>query len=435
MSADVKGASCHIAIVGGGAAGLAAAIFAAEEARSLGHADPCITVLESAAKIGAKILISGGGRCNVTHEIVTSDDFWGARAPIRNVLAAFDADAARRWFFGLGVELKREPTGKLFPVTDRARTVVDALINRCRALGVKVRTGSRIESIHLENGRFAVRSPDVELRASRVVVATGGRSLPRTGSDGSGYALAESLGHTVSATHPALVPLVLEPDFFHAGLRGVSHPAELSTWANGKRVDIRSGDLLWTHFGISGPVVLDASRHWILARARGDAAELRLRFPWNGDGRDVEAEMLALASARPRLSLQGALADRLPDRLAAALLRHARVAGGTPIGQLERESRRRVVQVLTELPLPVARSRGWDHAEVTTGGVPLAEIDYRTMESRACAGAYLVGEILDCDGRIGGFNFQWAWATGYLAGRAAARSVLRDTAPGYSDTP
>lgn len=268
-----------IAIVGGGAAGLAAAIFAAETARETG-APAHVVVLESARRIGAKILVSGGGRCNVTHERVTPDDFNGARNPIRNVLAAFDADAAARWFASLGVELEREDTGKLFPVTDRAQTVLDALLGRCRALGVEIRTGCRVAAIAPPSGdggaspHFTITvehdGVTTTLEAQRVVVATGGRSLPRTGSDGSGYALVRALRHTVTETHPALVPLVLRSDFFHASLRGVSHPAELTTLANGKRIDRRSGSLLWTHFGVSGPVVLDASRHWVLARARGE---------------------------------------------------------------------------------------------------------------------------------------------------------------------
>jgi len=429
-----------IAIVGGGAAGLAAAIFAAEAARDTGSSAR-IVVLDSARRIGAKILVSGGGRCNVTHEHVGHEDFNGARNPIRNVLAAFDAEAAARWFASLGVALKREDTGKLFPVSDRAQTVLDALLGRCRALGVEIRTGCRVTAIeqHADAAppRFTITATATTsdaatrtLEARRVIVATGGRSLPRTGSDGSGYALVRALGHAVTETHPALVPLVLRSDFFHAALRGVSHPAELTTLANGKRIDRRSGSLLWTHFGISGPVVLDASRHWVLARARGDAVVLRMSVFPGESPEQVDARLRALASERPRASLGRLLAASLPERLAETLLQAAAIDPATPSAQLARDARRRLVQVLAELELPVERSRGWDHAEVTAGGVPLAEVDYRTLESRRSAGLYLAGEILDCEGRIGGFNFQWAWATGYLAGRAAVRALLTTaTAP------
>ncbi|MFN8604264.1 MAG: NAD(P)/FAD-dependent oxidoreductase [Candidatus Binatia bacterium] len=425
-------------MIGAGAAGLAAAIFAAEEAARAaasapGRAMPRIVVLEGARKIGAKILVSGGGRCNVTHDQVSADDFNGARNPIRNVLAAFDADAAKEWFASLGVALKREDTGKLFPVSDSARSVVDALVSRCRALGVELHTRARVTSLARDgdgdDGAFVVAfergGATHELRARRVILTTGGRSLPRTGSDGGGYALARALGHTVTDTHPALVPLVLARGFFHAELRGISHEAELTTLANGKRVDRRSGSLLWTHFGISGPVVLDASRHWVLARARGDAVELRMSVLPGKTAEDADAWLQSLARERPRASLGRLLAGVVPERLADALLHAAEVDPATQAGQLARDARRRLVRCLTELPLPVERDRGWDFAEVTAGGVPLAEVDFRTMASRRADGLFLAGEILDCEGRIGGFNFQWAWATGFLAGRAAVRSLWR----------
>ena len=424
-------------MIGAGAAGLAAAIFAAAEAAQAaasapGSPMPRIVVLEGARKIGAKILVSGGGRCNVTHEHVVADDFNGARNPIRNVLAAFDADAAKEWFASLGVALKREDTGKLFPVSDSARTVVDALVSRCRALGVELGTGARVVSLARDgddgdDGAFLIaferNGTTHELRARRVVLSTGGRSLPRTGSDGGGYALARTLGHTVTDTHPALVPLVLARGFFHAELRGISHEAELTTLANGKRVDRRSGSLLWTHFGISGPVVLDASRHWVLTRARGDAVELRLSVLPGKSAEDADALLQSFARERPRASVGRLLAGVVPERLADALLHAADVDPATQAAQLARDARRRLVRCLTELPLPVERDRGWDFAEVTAGGVPLAEVDYRTMASRRADGLFLAGEILDCEGRIGGFNFQWAWATGFLAGRAAVRSL------------
>ena len=435
-------------MVGAGAAGLAAAIFAAEEAaRSTPRRVPRIVALEGADRIGAKILVSGGGRCNVTHEQVSADDFNGARNPIRNVLAAFDADAATQWFASLGVALKREDTGKLFPVSDSARTVVDALVARCRALGVELRTGARVtaivphavardaDAVPAASGASDADGPPARfdvayeragrahvLRARRVIVTTGGRSLPRTGSDGGGYALVRALGHTVTETYPALVPLVLRRGFFHADLRGISHEAELTTLANGKRIDRRRGSLLWTHFGVSGPVVLDASRHWVLARARGETVELRLSVLPGESAEQADARLQTLARERPRASLGRLLAGLVPERLADALLHAAEVDPATPAAQLARDARRRLARCLTELVLPVERDRGWDFAEVTAGGVPLAEVDFRTMASRRADGLFLAGEILDCEGRIGGFNFQWAWATGFLAGRAAVRS-------------
>jgi predicted Rossmann fold flavoprotein len=238
-----------------------------------------------------------------------------------------------------------------------------------------------------------------------------------------GWKIVRRLGHSVTATHQALVPLVFAPGSAFAELAGVSHPAEFTTFADGKPIDQRRGSLLWTHVGISGPVVMDASRHWVIAAANGASPELRMNVYPGEDFAAVDRRLTAIAVERPKLSLARLVAEHLPERAAAALIKLADIEPATPNARLTRVERRRLVHTLTALPLPVERPRGWNYAEVTAGGVPLAEIDYRTMGSRIVPGLHLVGEMLDCDGRIGGFNFQWAWATGYLAGRAAARAV------------
>lgn len=427
---------CDIAIIGGGAAGLAAGIFAAEETRVAGVAGsgrPTVLILEGAKKIGAKILVSGGGRCNVSHETVRPDDFNGARSVVRNTLAAFPVPETVRWFASMGVLLKREETGKLFPTTDDAHTVLGGLIGRCRELGVGIRTGHRILEVRVDrkssdpasDSWFALRHEGGELFARRVILATGGRSLPRSGSDGQGFEIARRFGHQVTDTHPALVPLVLDAGMFHWELAGVSHPVDLRITANGLVIDRRVGDLLWTHFGVSGPVVLDASRHWTVARAAGHEMGLRCSFLPGLDARAVEQLILSRAEGAPRRTIGRILAERLPERVAQRLLEAQGFDRRASIGQLPRESRRRLAAMLTDFPLPVVRDRGWNFAEVTAGGVLLSEIDYQTMESRIVPGLHLVGEILDCDGRIGGFNFQWAWATGRIAGTAAARSAMK----------
>jgi hypothetical protein len=413
-----------LAIVGGGAAGLASAIFAAEKAPK-----NRIVLFDRARSIGAKILVSGGGRCNVTHDRVTPDDFNGPRNIVRNVLAAFDADATVRWFQSMGVELKREETGKLFPVSDSARTVADALLRRCRDLRVQIACASRVTAIQPPSQAapfFRIvlegeQSTDVFCR--RLIVCTGGKSLPRSGSDGSAWEMLRQLGHTVTPTYQALVPLVLDVRMFHASVSGISQDVELSMFAGGKRIDVRTGSLLWTHFGISGPVVMDASRHWVIAQATGQQPEMRCNFFPAQGFEPVEKWLLAQIASRQKMSIGNLLAGRLPERVAAALLRHGDIDPATSAGQLSRENRRALVHLLTALPLRVVQPRGWNYAEVTAGGVPLAEVDFRTMESRIVSGLYLAGEALDCDGRIGGFNFQWAWSTGYIAGNAAAKSV------------
>jgi predicted Rossmann fold flavoprotein len=415
-----------IAIVGAGAAGLAAAIFAAEA--GAGRTGPRIVLLDGAKKIGAKILVSGGGRCNVTHDQVTPEDFSGTRHLVRNILAAFGVDATVRWFASLGVELKREDTGKLLPVTDRADTVLRALLDRCQTLGVELRMNHRVLRIMSNaalstNPDFVIRHDQGECCARRVILATGGRSLPKTGSDGHGWVIAQELGHTVTPTFPALVPLVLAPGMFHVELTGVSQEVVLTTTVTGRQVDRRRGSLLWTHFGVSGPVVMDASRFWTKAKGEGDAVEMRSHFLPGMNAEAVDQWVRDQGTETPRRAVAKLLAMRVPDRFATALCHFLKVEPSTSLGQLTREQRRRVVQGLTSLALPVERDRGWNYAEVTAGGVPLSEINFRTMESRKVPGLYLIGEMLDCDGRIGGFNFQWAWSTGFVAGRSAAKNL------------
>lgn len=412
---------CDIAIVGAGAAGLAAGIFAGEAAREAGRPRR-IVALDGAAKVGAKILVSGGGRCNVTHDRVTPEDFHGNRNIVRNVLRGFDERATVAWFERLGVTLKTEPTGKLFPTTDAARTVLDALLRRLEQLDVRLASSHRVRRIDRPAdgaGPFVVHHQHGRVEADRVILAAGGRSLPRSGSDGSGHALAEQLGHTVTPTYPALVPLVLDKGFFHAFLSGVSHDVQLTTRAGGKLIDQRTGSLLWTHFGISGPVVMDASRHWCIAQGAGQRPTMTANLLAGASGDEVEAWLIERSAASGRRQLLPILADRLPRRVAAAVLTHVDLPGTLPSDQLARYKRRRLVEALTQLALPVTGDRGWNHAETTAGGVPLNQIAHATLASRRCDRLYVIGEVLDCDGRIGGFNFQWAWASGHLAGRAA----------------
>jgi predicted Rossmann fold flavoprotein len=411
-----------VCIVGVGAAGLAAGIFAGEGAARTGLSYQ-IHLLDGAKSIGAKILVSGGGRCNVTHEVVTPIDFFGNRHIIKNVLAAFPVEQTIKWFASLGVDLKREETGKLFPVTDKARTVLNALVDRCRELGVVIRPNHRvgiIERVTDHDHGFVIHHSQGVLHAKKVVLATGGRSIPKSGSDGFGYELARRLGHQMTTTVPALVPLVLEDTMFHKTLSGLSHDVELTTVVKGRIVDRRTGSLLWTHFGISGPVVMDASRFWCLAQEQKEVVAVYGNVLPGQNLEQVREWFMEQMRDNPRRSLVKTLAQRLPQRFAEAVIHHVGCEVHMTIAQLPRKDRDLILTALTKFRFPIVQDRGWNYAEVTAGGVPLEEINFRTMESKLVPGLYLIGEILDCDGRIGGFNFQWAWSTGFLAGRAVA---------------
>ena len=415
-----------VVIVGAGAAGLATAIFAARAAPALR-----VRVLDGARRVGAKILVSGGSRCNVTNRVVTERDFWGGSPRlIARVLRAFPADRAARFFEDLGVALHEEEDGKLFPDSNSSRTVLDALLAEAARRGVAIESDARVAAVHHDDAGFTVeRSSGPVVRAAAVVLATGGRSLPKSGSDGFGYQLAAAFGHACVATTPALAPLVLRGSA-HTALAGVSHPAALTLRASGKALVRLEGALLWTHFGASGPVVLNLSRHWHRARLDAEAngqvaSEIGVEVSLLPDDTfdSLERWLLDEATARPRAQVVTVLAQRLPNAVADAWVMLAGIARDATMAHLTREDRRRLGHALLATPLDVENSRGYAHAEVTAGGVPLDEIDTATMESRRQPGLYLVGEILDVDGRLGGFNFQWAWSSGWVAGHALARAL------------
>jgi predicted Rossmann fold flavoprotein len=417
-----KVGSADVVIVGGGAAGLATAIFCKRQSPHLR-----VVCLDGARRVGAKILVSGGSRCNVTNRVVSEQDFWGGSTRIvRSVLRAFPAEQAATFFNELGVELHEEEDGKLFPDTNSARTVLDSLLREMARLGVELRCGERVTGVQQASGVFVVASDSGgEYQARVVVLATGGRSLPKSGSDGSGYLLAASLGHGYVETTPALAPLLLD-GHLHAALSGVSLPVRLTVRAEGRPDTKLEGALLWTHFGASGPVVLNTSRHWHRARLEGRAVEVLLNLCPRDTLESLETWLRAQALERPRAFVATVVAQRLPAAVADSCVRAVEVEGVT-MSHLSRDGRRRLIQTLLASPLSVRDSRGYTVAEATAGGIPLEEIDAASMASRRCAGLYLVGEMLDVDGRLGGFNFQWAWSSAWVAGRAIGRALSPGT--------
>jgi predicted Rossmann fold flavoprotein len=246
--------------------------------------------------------------------------------------------------------------------------------------------------------------------------------LPKSGSDGGGYELARALGHTIVPTTPALVPLLLDPSSIHRRLAGVSHEVELTVWIDDAVAVRLSGSLLWTHFGISGPAALDASRHWTRARAENRSVALTANLCPGESFESIDERLLEAASSSPKTSALKFVSRFVPVSVGTAVLSAIGADLAQPLAHLPRETRRRIARAMVEWPLPINGTRGYNFAEVTAGGVALDEVDPSTMESRVCPGLFLVGEILDVDGRLGGFNFQWAWSTAFVAGRALARA-------------
>jgi predicted Rossmann fold flavoprotein len=407
-----------VAVVGAGAAGLLAALVAA-------RAGAPVVLVERTADGGRKILISGGGRCNILPSVARPERYVtdSSANTLRKMLLGWPLPEQRAFFeaeLGMPLELEAE-SGKLFPASRRARDVRDGLLARVREAGARVWLGARVTHVEpLSPG--PERAPGARWRvtidgappldAAAVVLATGGLSVPATGSDGLGLAVARRLGHRVHPTYPALTPLTADPHP-HGALAGVSLTVTLRAEVPGATFET-TGGFLFTHRGWSGPAVLDASH--LAVRPDPEGVRRELRVCWS----PLDAPAWTRALSGGGLTVRSALATHLPRRLADHLPAEVGVAPTTRISQLRRADRLRLLRALTGYALPWTGSEGYKKAEVTGGGVDLGEVDPRTMESRRVAGLFLCGEMLDAFGPIGGHNFLWAWATGRAAGLGAA---------------
>jgi predicted Rossmann fold flavoprotein len=432
MSASER-VPCDVAILGAGAAGLCAAIRAAERGRS-------VVLVEKNRRPGVKILMSGGTRCNITNarglrrlEVVSGpvdpgydrNQARGARsimeafgvngAFLGPALRALSVEETVRLFEAEGVVTKVEGNGKVFPESDRAVDVLEALLRRLGRTEAVLRNHCAAMSLERATEGFRITTSDGDIHAHRVILTTGGLSFPGCGTTGDGLRLAQAMGHTIVPTRPALVPLRVSPPWV-AELRGITLPDVVASVvsASGEVLQSRREAVLFAHFGLTGPAMLDISR----AVARSERPEtLRLRLDLIPDvkGEAVDREIQQRCrSGRPQVV--SVLPGALPRRLGDAVVAEAGIPADRKGPDLSRDERRRLVGVLKGLELPIAGTLGYEKAEVTSGGVALSEVDPQTMESRLCPGLFFAGEVLDLDGLIGGYNFQAAWSTGWLAG-------------------
>lgn len=423
----------QVAIIGAGASGLMTAISIGRAIEAAGG-DPNrseILVIDGAKKIGIKILVAGGGRCNVTHYEVDEKQYASTKLPIvRSALKRFSAQDAIEFFNGLGVQLKQEPTGKMFPITDDAHTVLQALLDEADRLGISILHPWRVDRIEQATDGFIIHqahitssTPIEPLHTQRIVLATGGKALPKSGSDGHGYQIVQSLGHSIT-DHilPALVPLVVASESkWITELSGISSRATISAvTSTGKHIKSFTNDLLCTHFGLSGPAPMDISRWFTTARLSDRETHLEINWIPESTFKEIDQQLNQLGKAQIATHLRLSI----PERLARALCEQAGIDPATPGHALTREARRSLAHLLTATKVYINDDRGFTHAEVTAGGVPIEEVNRNDFRSKMCPNLWLVGEILDVDGRIGGFNFQWAWSTGYIVGNAIAKSIL-----------
>lgn len=389
-----------------------AAIFAARRGSR-------VIVLETTRDGGRKILISGGGRCNVLPRALESERFVSdsSRALVRRFLRSWPLDEQRAFFEQeLRVPLKlEEDTRKYFPVSDRARDIRDRLLACADRDGVEFRFETRLTDLTRRGDGWTVQTTTAAIDADAVIIATGGRSVPATGSDGAGFDLAARLGHTIHPTYPALTPLICDPAP-HASLAGISLDVRIRAKSGGKTTESHGG-FLFTHHGYSGPAVLDVSH--VATRAKPIVPTFRVR--WCELGSDDWTSKLIDA---PGLVLT-VVSRELPTRLAERLLVESRIPLDRRASSLSRAERLSLVHRLTSYELPWTGSEGYKKAEVTGGGIALEELNPYTLESKMTPGIFFCGEILDAFGPIGGHNFAWAWATGRTAGSGATSSSYR----------
>jgi predicted Rossmann fold flavoprotein len=398
-------------IIGAGPAGLFCAARAAAGGRR-------ILVLEKTPSPGRKLLLSGSGQCNVTHDGEMRDfpSHYGDNGRfLKPALMAFSNRDLISFLAGRGVPVSSEPGGKIFPVTRKAGDILRALLEACAEGKVEVRCGCAVEAVAPRSVGFLVRTSRGELLADRLVLATGGMTYPQTGSTGDGYEFARRLGHTVTETAPALTPVAVR-DYRFSDLAGISFASlPLRLDRRDEKPRRHSGDLLFTHTGLSGPGILDFSRFI----RPGDI--LRVSFLPGLDAAKIKADLLDRIAAAGRRRVRSVLTGYgLPERFIVKILETAGIAADLTGAHLSRTDRAALIDLLTEFPFTVSRLGGVKEAMATRGGVRLEEIDSQTMESRLAGGLYIIGEVLDVDGDSGGYNIQAAFSTAAKAARSLA---------------
>jgi len=407
----------EIVVLGAGAAGFLAAAKAAERGLS-------VVLLEKNRKPGTKILMSGGTRCNLTQATDRRgivDAFGRQGRFLHSALAMLGPDELVALFEAEGVPTKVEPTGKIFPVSDRAVDVVEALKRMLGRSGAELRLETPVQKIQRTGEGFVVGTPRGEIATKKIVLTTGGQSYPGCGTTGDGYVWAKQLGHKIVPPRPALVPLLSDARWVHE-LSGVTVPDVEVRIVEGAPTESKPlgakpqasgrGSFLFTHFGLSGPVVMDVSR---AVTARPDSTT------WNAVCDflpSINEQQLSDRVGAGKQTALAVVAEWLPKRLTEALFVEAEIPIDCRVAELSKKRRNRLLQTLKRMPIPIRGSQGFKKAEVTAGGVDLREVDSKTMQSKLCPNLYFAGEILDLDGPIGGYNFQAAFSTGWLAGES-----------------
>lgn len=416
MRNEEMGTEKQVIVVGGGAAGMVAAI----SARRAGAA---VTILEKNPRVGKKILATGNGRCNFTN--IHADVSWyhGANPTfVTEALSAFTVDDTLQFFQDLGIEYRVEEKGKVFPMSDQASSILDVLLYEINELGIEVVTDTCVEAITKKTGGFAVKAGNGKnYEAASVILATGGKAMPSSGSDGNGYDLAIGLGHRMTDIFPALVQIMLEGSFFQR-IEGVKIVGTAEILYHNRTLVQDGGDILFANYGVSGPPILQLSRKAGELLKQGKEAVLRLNL-LNMSMKEVLPILHRRFDTHPDRPVDFCLVGLINKRLIPVILQEAGLKDlkkpGAHVTQKEREA---IAQILTGWCIKIRGTKSWPSAQVTAGGIETSEIDKKTLESKIIKGLFFAGEIMDIDGSCGGFNLQWAWSSGFIAGKYAAIS-------------
>lgn len=403
-----------VIVIGGGAAGMMAAITAAQNGNS-------VTILERNEKLGKKIYITGKGRCNVTNAGDMETIFNNVnRNPkfLYSALYSYDNQAVMDYFEGEGTKLKVERGNRVFPESDHSSDIIRALEKTLKRLGVEICLNTKVKRLIMddEECKGVETEKGKKITADAVIVATGGASYPTTGSTGDGYIFAESAGHSIVRPEPSLIPLV-SPEGWVRDLQGLSlKNVELTLYSDNKAVYSELGEMMFTHFGITGPLVLSASSYYITEKARKKNIQVTIDLKPGLDCEQLDKRILRDFEEQKNKQFSNALDGLLPKRLIQAVISLTGIPGETKVNEISREQRQKLVSVLKGLEINITQTRPIEEAIITRGGVAVKEINPSTMESKLKKNLYFAGEVIDIDAMTGGYNLQLAWSTGHLAG-------------------